>query len=303
MSVDQLELARDLKLPSREEMLHRDPSVQHFWESNRQLLHLAWDQWNTSERSDTSPLDDSLLDADLKKAVDHAWEDPSTEAAVGDLWDEILPGVFHAQFFDPERLSLLRQFLDAAADSQIPLRPPYGIVLNRGGAMLDRRSPGYLAAPEFQSLYETLLDRYMRPIARLLLPDVIGYDTQTFGFSIRYRPDTDTSIRPHSDASAVTLNINLNLPDEEYSGSAVQFIDQSTGTIADLEFAPGTAVMHRGSVPHVAHPITSGSRSNMVLWLYGPSGHVRPLGLPFGEVEPEQRWVVPTDPKDDFAPF
>ena len=303
MPPNELEQARQLVLPSREEMLRRDPTVHHFWESNRQLLQHAWEQWDRTERGDAPRLGDSLLDETLREAVDHAWQDPATESTVRELWHEVLPGVFHTQFFDPKRLGDLRRFLDEAADAQIPLRPPYGIVLNRGGAMLDQRSAGYLAAPEFQELYRELLDRYMRPIARLLLPDVAGYDTQTFGFSIRYQPTTDTSIRPHSDASAVTLNINLNLPDEEYSGSAVEFIDHVTGRTAELSFAPGTAVMHRGNVPHVAHPITSGTRSNIVLWLYGASGRVQPTGAIGAPTDPEQRWEIPSDAKDDFAPF
>ena len=126
------------------------------------------------------------------------------------------PGVYTAQFFNPEKLSDLRDYLAKAADSGIPVRPPYGIALNRFGAMLDERSEGYLAAPSFQAFYQTLMDRYMRPVARLLFPDITGYDTQTFGFSINYQAGVDTSLRLHTDASAATLNINMNLPGEEF---------------------------------------------------------------------------------------
>ena len=104
-----------------------------------------------------------------------------------DLLQEVAPDVFQFQFFDPQRLADLRSYLESAWNAQIPLRPPYGIVLNRRGAMLDRRSEGYLAAPSFQAFYRELLDTYMRPIARLVFPEVMGYDTQTFGFSIHYR--------------------------------------------------------------------------------------------------------------------
>jgi len=53
--------------------------------------------------------------------------------------------------------------------------------------MLDGRSEGYLAAPNFQTFYKDkdLMDTYMRPISRLLFPDITRYDTQTFGFSIQ----------------------------------------------------------------------------------------------------------------------
>lgn len=160
--------------------------------------------------------------------------------------------------------------------------------------MLDPRSPGYLAAPSFQAFYQEILDRYMRPIARLLFPEVMRYDSQTFGFSINYQPTTDTSIRPHSDASAVTLNFNLNLPGERFTGSTVDFLDRTTNEVHSLSFAPGIAVIHRGSVPHAAQPITSGERTNFVLWLYGNNGQV-PFGIPQSKTaDPGERWTTPT---------
>lgn len=56
----------------------------------------------------------------------------------------------------------------------------------------------------------------------------------------------------HTDASSVTLNINLNLPDEKFSGSEVDFHDASSGELNRLSFKPGIAVLHKGSVAHRA---------------------------------------------------
>lgn len=162
-----------------------------------------------------------------------------------------------------------------------------------------------------------MMNRYMRPIARLLL-GTYGYDNQTFGFSIQYNPDKDKDLRPHTDASAATLNININLPDEEFTGSQVDFHDKTTGKTVQTVFEPGKAIIHRGSVPHATHPITSGQRSNLVLWLYGermqvPRGGGASSYGSFGNSEntidaPEnitdrQRWSLPDAPKDTFAPF
>ena len=50
-------------------------------------------------------------------------------------------------------------------------------------------------------------------------------------------------------------------------------------------------LIHRGSVRHAALPITSGTRHNMIIWLFGEGGHVRVA--PYGEGERlavEQRW-------------
>jgi len=171
------------------------------------------------------------------------------------------------------------------------------------GAMLDSRSEGFLAAPNFQAFYQSLMNTYMRPIARLLFPDITGYDTQTFGFSIQWQPDKDASLRAHTDASSVTLNINLNLPGEDISGSEVRFFDTENQQVSDLTFAPGTALIHHGSVPHESMPITHGERSNFVLWLYGESGQVSRREIEHQSINAQQRWTVPIAKSDGFAPF
>lgn len=303
MSATQLQRARALTLPSREAMLYREPSVQQFWNNNKALFSDAWKEWQQTEQKNEFSLDSSLLDKRLRDAVTQAWQDPSKEVAVKDLLQEVAPDVFQLQFFDPERLADLRNYLESVWDAQIPLRPPYGIVLNRRGAMLDSRSEGYLAAPSFQAFYHEMLNTYMRPIARLLFPEIIGYDTQTFGFSIHYQPNTDSSIRPHTDASAVTLNINLNLPEETFTGSAVDFFDVATGQKIALTFKPGTAMIHRGNVVHAAQPITSGERTNFVLWLYGDRGQIPPQGAKRPIIDASERWTTPTAALDSFAPF
>ena len=303
MTLSNLQRARALALPTREEVLHRAPSVVQFWENNNRLLADAWSEWEESKKGRLTLPDNSLLDAKLREAVTQAWQDPSKETAVQDLWEEVSPGVYMAQFFDPERLADLRRYLEEAANAEIPTRPPYGIVLNRYGAMLDSRSEGYLAAPGFQRFYNELMDKYMRPISRLLFPEVMGYDTQTFGFSIRYQVGVDTSLRLHSDASAATLNLNLNMPGEEFSGSEIDVYDPMTGDMKRLTFKPGTAMLHRGNVPHAAQPITSGERSNLVLWLYGDHGQVPRHLSPSDTTSAQDRWTVPTTVSDGFAPF
>jgi hypothetical protein len=303
MTVNYLKQAQELALPPREEMLMRLSSVEQFWSSNSKLLELAWAEWDEQQSMDLVALGNELLDERLMVAVQNAWRNPNTEQRVRALWEEVAPNVYTCQFFNPEKLTLLRNFLESAWDAKIPMRPPYGIVLNRGGAMLDPRSSGYLAAPSFQTFYRTLIDLYMRPIARMLFPEIMGYDSQSFGFSIKYQPTTDTSIRPHTDASSVTLNINLNLPDESFTGSSVDFFDTSTKETKSLMFAPGSAMIHRGSVPHTALPITSGERTNIVLWLFGERGSVARGLKSDTRVDASARWILERPKQDNFAPF
>ena len=303
MTQSSLARARDIARPSREAMLQRTASVHQFWNNNTALFQNAWKEWEKSENLDGLTLDDTLYAPALRDAVQGAWKNPGDDSAVKDLWQEVFPGVYKAQFFDPEKLPALRGYMAKAAEANIPLRPPYGISLNRAGAMLDPRSEGHLGAPGFQTFYSGLMNRYMRPISRLLFPDVAGYDSQTFGFSIQWKADTDTSLRPHSDASSVTLNINLNLPGESFLGSGVTFIDPETRRVESLSFDPGVALIHHGSVPHASEPITEGSRSNFVLWLYGQDGQVARGGANVPDLAPEDRWSPSNVASDSFAPF
>ncbi len=314
--INALAEARALEVPSRELSLRRDPSVSQFWNNNQKILEHAWAEWEIENKNDLLIPNESLLDARLRKAIKEAWENPEKENAVADLWEEIIPGVYSAQFFNPERLADFRKYLEAVVNSQIPKRAPYGIQLNRYGVMLDPRSEGYLAAPNFQAFYNDIMDRYMRPIARLLL-GTYGYDNQTFGFSIQYNPDKDKDLHAHTDASAVTLNINMNLPDEAFTGSQVDFYDKTTGKTVQTTFESGKAIIHRGDVAHATHPISSGQRSNLVVWLYGDRMQIPRSGASsYGSVDnsaskvvtsenisARERWSIPKSPKDTSAPF
>ncbi|MBL7560369.1 2OG-Fe(II) oxygenase [Olleya sp. YSTF-M6] len=311
-----LEQARALKQLTREASLKREPSVSHFWNSNRKLLEEAWATWEMENKDNLLIPDESLLDPKLRKVINDAWENPEKENAVADLWEEIIPGVYVTQFFDVERLAEFRKYLEDVVNSEIPKRAPYGIQLNRYGMMLDERSEGHLAAPSFQAFYNDMMNRYMRPIARLLL-GTYGYDNQTFGFSIQYNPDKDKDLHAHTDASAATLNININLPDEVFTGSEVDFYDKASGKTVQTIFEPGKAIIHRGNVPHATHPITSGQRSNLVVWLYGdrmqvPRGSTSSYGnvnnltsesVTSENISVDERWSVPKGTKDTFAPF
>lgn len=304
MTTNLLTKARNVSRPTRDAMLQRDPSVHQFWNDNEALFEQAWTEWEKNAGHGDIALNRDLYAPALRQAVERSWENPTQEASVEDLWTEVFPSVFKAQFFDPEKIHILRDYMDRVVDAGIPLRPPYGIVLNRGGAMLDQRSIGYLAAPTFQEFYQDLMNRYMRPVSRLLFPEVYGYDSQTFGFSIAWQAGKDTTLRPHTDASSVTLNINLNLPGEGFEGSAVRFFDHENQKVESLHFEPGTAMIHRGHVAHASEPITEGERHNFIFWLYGERGQIPyQHGQGPDPASAEARWTIPDTPPDGFAPF
>ena len=298
-----LDQARQAIRPTREEMLQRAQSVQHFWNENKKTFEGAWTEWEKSGGDKGITLDRSLYAPALRRAVEQAWDDPTKESTVKALFTEVFPNVYRAQFFDPQKLHILNDYFQCAVESGIPMRPPYGIVLNRGGSMLDARSEGYLAAPVFQKFYRDLMAHFMRPIARLLFSNVYGYDSQTFGFSVQWQEGKDVDLRPHTDASSATLNINLNLPGEAYSGSSVRFFDPLSRRDESLTFEPGVALIHHGSVPHASEPITKGERRNIILWLFGERGQIPYPHSESQQASAKRRWHHPEVQPDNFAPF
>lgn len=310
-----LKSARGVAPPERDAVLRRDPSVTEYWYKYSALFEQAWAEWveHDSEGASLPALDDSVFEPKLREAVAEAWTDPvNKEGAVRDLWTEVAPDVFACQLLDPSQIHRIRAHFDRAEHAGIPVRQPYGIVLNRKGFMLDERSAGYFAAPGFQAFYKFLTASYMRPIGRLFYPDYIQRDddSQTFGFSIAWQegPAADKNIMQHTDASALTFNINMNLPSESgFEGAAVYFVDPATRLKTQFEFKPGVALMHRGAAPHASLPITKGERRNMVLWLYGAQGEFS--HYPYAtRMNAKERWTKPEDDSecaaiDRWSPF
>lgn len=313
--------ARKLQIPSYEEMLRRDMKVYDFWNSNEELLEKAWKEWNEREASSLPKLDGSIINPALRAAVEAAWKDPTpaNEAAIKSLWKEVAPGVYVIQLLDLEQVSKLRKWFDTTAAAGIPTRPPYGITLNRKGVMVDPRSVGYLAAPDFQSFYRMLVDEYIRPLGRLFFPEHIRDtdDDQSFAFSIQYQGTQggDKSIRHHTDGSTVTFNINFD-ESQTWTGSSLIFFSEDGNR--QVTWNPGFAVMHLGKSLHAALPIESGTRSNLVVWTMGQGGHraygsTSPLSnedgcyAPEYQLSPKQRWTKPepmsAKPVDRWSPF
>ena len=84
-----LEKARNLQLPTYQEMLRRDAKVYDFWNHNEATLEKAWKEWNAhDEKALALPkLDASIINPKLRQAVEATWKDPSpeNEQAIKDL--------------------------------------------------------------------------------------------------------------------------------------------------------------------------------------------------------------------------
>jgi len=220
-------------------------------------------------------------------------------------------------FLTVEGVRRVRAHLDALSVSGIPVRRPNA--MNRRGLLLGGGVPGGVSGdPALSGFVESLASDYLRPLGRALFPELAGDpsdDSAHYAFTIRYggggggRNATSEAAAPvavdrdlptHSDASLYTLNINLNLPGEGYAGSRLYFLAPSSSAsggggedaVATVDFAPGTAVLHRGMTRHGARPLEDGVRNNLVVWLHGADdGYVRIAPYPPSDrMSVDQRW-------------
>ena len=230
-------------------------------------------------------------------------------------------------FLTLDGIQKIRKHLDALSESGIPNRRPNA--MNRNGLLLDPTIPGGISGdPELHRFVELLANDYLRPLGRSKFPEFAGDpqdDAKHYAFTIRYGSSsdaeatvanapgtttatttssttttttatatTDWDLKEHTDASIYTLNINLNLPEENYSGSSLYFVSPEDTSSTDINtsnnnatananatkigevfFEPGDALLHRGMTRHGARPLVGGKRNNLVIWLHGTEGYVR----------------------------
>jgi hypothetical protein len=289
-----------------------------WWQQHASLLREAWKEWESTDNAAAVLQDDALsldngtvasfIHEPLRCAVEKAWEHPSVEheAAVASLWSEVMPGVYTCRFFTSDGVRRIRAHLDTAEKSGIPLRRPNG--MNRFGVVVHPPDSvdGAVSLQQFTTFYEILIDKYIRPVMRALFPEFAGDpsgDSESYAFTIKYSEDTDMQLREHADASLFTLNVNLNLPHETYSGSDLHFISPKGESSASIVLHSGVAVVHLGQTRHHAHPILSGSRWNFVVWMFGQDGYVRTAPYaPEEQMSVHQRWAsTPETVEPDVA--
>jgi hypothetical protein len=310
------------------------------WEDNNMKLMMKNGSLtcNISKNYDDGD-DNGILTTELFIAINNAFNNPNeiTESIVKSLWmttttpttttnqPNLLPkGVYATQLLTFTGIKRLRYLLDMATLSNIPTRRPNG--MNRNGIIIDPNVAGAVSMKSLITLIEDeIINSVVRPVGRMLFPNRVGCndDVEYFAFTIRYDDGDnssddersvpilllprDTELKEHRDASVVTMNVNLNLPEEDqYSGSEVFFRnfpsvsdDEATSVVDEddnggtVRFTPGMAIVHLGAHRHGSLPITTtttltgdndderssaatrGKRYNLVIWLFGKDGDVR----------------------------
>jgi hypothetical protein len=113
----------------------------------------------------------------------------------------------------------------------------------------------------YGSLGKTLLSTLVRPLTRRFYPSV-GHLRSVHGFTVSYSKK-QRSLDPHTDDSAVTLNVCLC---GGFTGGKLVFRRQDGSIACKIGHRVGMAVLHRGDVMHQAQATRSGERTNLILW-------------------------------------
>lgn len=300
-SCSALELARLLKAPEVTMTRNGEFEGGEFWEDHDAILSHAWSE-APRRYLDLYSFDQSFESAyiteELRKAAVAARQGEG-EVKLRSLFQPApgIEGVWVSdKLFTANFTEHMLEELDHLQSLGIPLRRPNG--MNRYGMILDDVG--------FEHMLRGLVNKFIRPLAEMLFPDVVGAgDAQEhYAFSIRYAENEDVELAKHRDQATATLNLclgrNFEGGDLKFFGNGASIgngLVHGVSSTFDVEtqdtvrFRTGLAVFHRGQHQHEALPLVEGVRTNIIIWMFAEHGFVRVAPYSMEErLSVEQRW-------------
>ena len=121
-----------------------------------------------------------------------------------------------------------------------------------------------LSAAHAQWWIQLIQAKYITPIAAEHYPEINRLQKNPYAFVVDYEMDKQRSLAAHNDSANVTLNLCL---EQKSGGGELVFYNKAGNRPKfSIEHRVGQAIVHRASHVHRAKPITSGFRSNLILW-------------------------------------
>ncbi|CAK9196415.1 unnamed protein product [Sphagnum troendelagicum] len=191
-----------------------------------------------------------------------------SEAALRHILIAHSPGVFTFNMLKPGFCSMMLEevehFEKWAQDAKVKVMRPN--TMNNYGAVLDDIG--------MEDMLNELMTSYLNPMAAVLFPNVGGSSLDSHhGFVVEYAMDRDLDLGFHVDDSEVTLNVCLGkqFDSGELFFRGVRCDKHVNGEarpeeVLEYSHVPGHAILHAGRHRHGAKAITSGQRTNMILW-------------------------------------
>jgi len=203
------------------------------------------------------PMNPKLLEA-IEKGDENEIKSHFKEVHPGIFAFELLPKDFCDLFIEE-----LKNFDKFGDDQGLELQRPNS--MNNYGAILDDFG--------FSDCMNGLLRKLMNPLSKIFYPHIGDTLDGHHGFIVSYEMGKDRKLSFHVDESEVTLNLCLGKEFEKgslYFGGVRCLQHQQLEPKEEDNFTfnhtPGVAILHLGKHRHLANPILSGERHNLILW-------------------------------------
>lgn len=117
---------------------------------------------------------------------------------------------------------------------------------------------GVILGGPLRKLFADLSAKHVQPLSPVRLRK------HPIAFAVDYSTKTQRSLAKHFDESAMTLNVCLG---NEFEGGSLLFYPGGWNAPSiEVEQKPGFALIHSGQLVHRATALTSGTRTNLVMW-------------------------------------
>ena len=118
---------------------------------------------------------------------------------------------------------------------------------------------------DFKDAFRTLLLNYVAPIAEHYYPGYYMKARDNLDFIVKYQPEGQAYLRPHHDASSVTIVVALNQRGTDFEGGGTRFVRQNCTAFSNK----GMTTLHPGRITHQHEGLqtTKGTRYILVSFI------------------------------------
>ncbi|KYQ99938.1 putative prolyl 4-hydroxylase alpha subunit [Tieghemostelium lacteum] len=174
-------------------------------------------------------------------------------------------GLYSFKIFNMDFCSKLLEEIENFRDSGLPTARVNS--MNNYGLVLDEIG--------FTSFFQELREGYLSLFTALLYPNHYGDRLDSHhAFIVQYAMEKEVDLGFHYDESNVTLNLCLG---KQFTGGSLYFKGilnepKTHNELLEVQHSVGTALFHIGVHRHGVNSLTSGERTNLILWLRYTSG-------------------------------
>ena len=247
-----------------EKLLHKTQEEEKTRMSEEEWVKLVQDAY-TPLHPDLSDLSNWAINPLLTTALEESAK--GNNGPLCQVLDQEGEGIFAFQFLEKDFGLKLIQEMDhfesfCLKNGTLPKRPNS---MNRYGAILKEIGLGHVMSQ--------IVSVYINPLSAFFFRHIGASLDSNHSFLVDYELGKDRDLSFHVDQSDVTLNVCLG---SEFTGGSLFFggvrCNQHTSTnvlsyeAVSVNHTVGRALLHLGKHRHLASPVESGRRTNLIIW-------------------------------------